>query len=71
MTLTLAYILRQNRNALAYHPKNGAKCFVSVFHIGMDMPFIDIHRQFLPKWTLSKFEQLQITEKCIPKFDFC
>ena len=48
MTLTLAYILNQYRNTLSYHLKDHAKCFVSVFHIGMDMTFIHIHRQFLP-----------------------
>ena len=36
------------RKELAYHLKDGAKCFVSVLHIGMDMTFIDIYRQFLP-----------------------
>ena len=51
LTSTLAYILTQNCNALAYHLKNRAKCFVSVLHIGMDMTFIDIHRQFLPNGT--------------------
>ena len=47
MTLTLAYILTQHRNALTYNPKDHAKFFVSGVHIRMDMAFIDIHRKFL------------------------
>ena len=47
MALTYAYMLTQYRNALAYHLKDHAKCFVSGLHIGMDMSFIDIHRKFL------------------------
>ena len=47
MTLTWAYILTLYRNALAYHLKDHAKCFVSGLHIRMDMALIDIHRKFL------------------------
>ena len=47
MTLTLAYILTQHRNALTYHLKDHAKCFVLGVHLRMDMAFIDIHRKFL------------------------
>ena len=47
MTLTWAYILTQYRNALAYHLKHHAKCFVSGLHNRMDMALIDIHRKFL------------------------
>ena len=47
MTLTLAYILTQYRNALPYHLYNHAKCFVSVLHIKIDMAVIDIHWKFL------------------------
>ena len=47
MTLTLAYILTQYRNALAYHLKDHVKCFVSGLHVRIDMAFIDIHRKFI------------------------
>ena len=47
MTLTWAYILTLYRNALAYHLKHHAKCFVSGLHNRLDMAFIDIHRKFL------------------------
>ena len=39
--------LTQYRNALAYHFKDHAKCFVSGLHIRINMAFIDIHRKFL------------------------
>ena len=48
MTLTLANILTQYRNAYSYHPKDRAKLFVSVLHIRKYMAFIDIDRICLP-----------------------
>ena len=71
MTLTLVYMLTQYRNALAYHLKDNAKCFALGLHIRIDMIFIDIHRNFFLINVVYKVKQLQLTEKCIPKFDFC
>ena len=71
MALTSAYILTQCRNALAYHLKHRAKCFVSCLHIRMHLAFIDIHWNFLYNGHCLKYKQLQLTENCIPKFDFC
>ena len=71
MTLTLAYIFTQYRNALAYPLKDHAKCFVSSLQIRIDMASIDIHRKKKFWWTLIKIKQLQLTENYILKFGFC
>ena len=71
MTLAYAYILTQYRNVLSYRLKDHDKCFVSSLHIRIDMTSIDIHRKLLSDGRWKKTKQLQLTENCIPKFDFC